>query len=118
VSKSTPKFLALLGAAALIVLAITAVPTSAFARRVDKDCANFPSQKAAQIFFIKHGGPRYDPDDLDGDDDGVACEDNPCPCYYKDRLPQRFEGRPDSSPFDTHFAKGIWIPTLGLRIAP
>jgi len=81
----------LLGAVALIAVAVTALPTAASARG-DKDCADFPSQKAAQIFFIKHGGVRYDPDDLDGDDDGVACEDNPCPCYYKDRLPHGYSG--------------------------
>jgi competence protein ComEC len=55
--------------------------------RGDKDCADFPSQKAAQIFFIKHGGPRYDPDRLDGDHDGKACEDNPAPYYYGSHLP-------------------------------
>jgi Excalibur calcium-binding domain len=90
VSKSTPKFLALLGAAAAIVLIVVALPTAASARRGDKDCDNFHDQKAAQIFYINHGGPRYDPDDLDGDDDGVACEDNPCPCYFKDHLPRGY----------------------------
>jgi excalibur calcium-binding domain-containing protein len=55
----------------------------------DKDCADFSSQRAAQLFFLKHGGPRSDPHRLDGDDDGVACEDNPCPCYRKRHLPRR-----------------------------
>jgi hypothetical protein len=59
------------------------------ASAADKDCANFASQRAAQIFFLKHGGPRYDPHRLDGDDDGVACEDNPCPCYRGKQLPHR-----------------------------
>jgi len=45
--------------------------------RSDKDCADFPSQKAAQIYFLKHGGPRYDPDRLDADHDGIACESLP-----------------------------------------
>jgi hypothetical protein len=67
-------------------LALCLVPTVASARS-DKDCADFPSQRAAQIFFIKHGGPRYDPDRLDGDDDGIACEDNPAPYYYGKHLP-------------------------------
>jgi hypothetical protein len=75
---------------AALVLAVAGLlglsPTVASARR-DKDCADFPSQKAAQIFFIKHGGPRYDPDRLDGDDDGKACEDNPAPYYYGTHLP-------------------------------
>jgi hypothetical protein len=94
VSTSIPKLLALLGPAALIVLAVAVLPTAAAAQRRDNDCIDFSSQKAAQIFFIKHGGVRYDADDLDGDDDGVACEDNPCPCYFKDHLPRRYEGRP------------------------
>jgi hypothetical protein len=85
------KTLALLGAAAVIALLSIALPTVASARHLDKDCDNFRSQKSAQIYFLKLGGPHYDPDDLDGDDDGIACEDNPCPCYFKDRLPQRYE---------------------------
>ena len=72
---------------AVSMLLIAALPSSALA--VDKDCADFSTQRAAQIFFLKHGGPRRDPDRLDGDNDGVACEDNPCPCYYKKRLPRR-----------------------------
>jgi Excalibur calcium-binding domain len=73
---------------ALAVLAIAWLPSPASAR-ADKDCADFATQRAAQIFFLKHGGPRYDPDRLDGDDDGIACEDNPCPCYYRKHLPHR-----------------------------
>lgn len=73
--------------ATLMVLLIAALPSSASAS--DKDCADFPTQRAAQLFFLRHGGPRYDPDRLDADDDGIACEDNPCPCYYGKRLPRR-----------------------------
>ena len=65
---------------------LTAIPAQASARR-DKDCSDFPSQRAAQIFFLKHGGPRYDPDRLDADHDGIACEDNPAPYYLKTHLP-------------------------------
>jgi hypothetical protein len=115
VSKSTPKIVALLGAAALIALAIAALPALASAHRVDKDCINFRDQKAAQIFFIKHGGPRYDPDDLDGDDDGVACEDNSCPCYFKDRLPQRYEGR--SGPYAAERQNRTVKPAAGIEPA-
>jgi hypothetical protein len=75
------------GALALVVAgALSLTPTMASARS-DKDCADFPSQKAAQIFFLKHGGPRYDPDRLDADHDGIACEDNPAPYYYGRHLP-------------------------------
>ena len=72
---------------ALAVLGLASLPMQAAG--ADKDCADFPSQRAAQIFFLKHGGPRHDPDRLDGDNDGVACEDNPCPCYRKKHLPRR-----------------------------
>ena len=72
---------------ALSVLSFAALPSAASAS--DKDCADFASQRAAQIFYLRHGGPRYDPHRLDGDDDGVACEDNPCPCYVKQHLPRR-----------------------------
>lgn len=70
---------------ALVVFSLLLLPATASA--ADKDCADFKSQRAAQLFFLKHGGPREDPDRLDGDDDGVACEDNPCPCYRKKHLP-------------------------------
>jgi hypothetical protein len=66
--------------------ALALAPSLASARS-DKDCADFSSQKAAQIFFLKHGGPRYDPDRLDADHDGIACEDNPAPYYYGKHLP-------------------------------
>jgi hypothetical protein len=45
----------------------------------DADCADFPSQAAAQHYFIAHGGPSSDPDGLDADHDGIACESNPAP---------------------------------------
>jgi len=76
-----------MAATALAALAFLALPAGASAS--DKDCADFPSQRAAQFYFLKHGGPRYDPDRLDADDDGVACEDNPCPCCRKKHLPNR-----------------------------
>jgi hypothetical protein len=72
--------------ATFATLLFAVVPSSAIAG--DKDGADFANQRAAQIFFLKHGGPRHDPDRLDGDDDGVACEDNPCPCYRKKHLPR------------------------------
>jgi hypothetical protein len=74
------------GACAIVALLFAILPSAASAS--DKDCADFASQRAAQIFFLKHGGPRHDPDRLDGDNDGVACEDNPCPCYRRKHLPR------------------------------
>jgi micrococcal nuclease len=43
----------------------------------DRDCADFVSQSEAQRYFRAKGGPGSDPDYLDGDGDGVACEDLP-----------------------------------------
>lgn len=40
----------------------------------DRDCNSFSSSLAAQQFFINAGGPRSDPNDLDRDGDGYACE--------------------------------------------
>ena len=46
----------------------------------DANCTDFGSQAAAQQYFLNNGGPDNDPDGLDSDGDGVACESNPCPC--------------------------------------
>ena len=61
----------LVALAALVALALTAVPASAG----DKDCSDFSGWRQAQNFYKKHGGPRSDPHRLDADHDGVACED-------------------------------------------
>jgi endonuclease YncB( thermonuclease family) len=57
------------------------------ASAADMDCADFATQKAAQTFFLNHGGPYSDPHRLDYDGDGIACESNPCPCYVQTILP-------------------------------
>jgi hypothetical protein len=41
------------------------------------NCSSFRTQSAAQYYLELYPG---DPSGLDGDNDGVACEDNPCPC--------------------------------------
>lgn len=65
--------------AALAALMLSAAPALAH-HSFDLDCADFSSQAAAQYHMNAHPG---DPDGLDGnDDDGRACESNPCPCYY------------------------------------
>ena len=61
---------ALIGAAIIAVLA----PASALAG-TDYDCADFANQAEAQEYLLPG-----DPYRLDGDNDGVACEDLPCPC--------------------------------------
>lgn len=46
---------------------------------IDRDCGDFATQAAAQAFMIASGPG--DVHGLDGsDDDGRACESNPCPC--------------------------------------
>jgi endonuclease YncB( thermonuclease family) len=63
------------------VVALIALPSSAAANYVgDVDCPDFATQAAAQSHLLAHPG---DPDGLDGDHDGIACESNPCPCIGK-----------------------------------
>ena len=72
------------GGAVLAVVVMAAgvgVAPSAQAARVDKDCGDFPSQKAAQIFYLNNN-PAADPHRLDADGDGVVCESNPGPYYF------------------------------------
>lgn len=40
----------------------------------DKNCGDFFDQDDVQKYFIAQGGPTADPDNLDLDDDGTACE--------------------------------------------
>jgi fibronectin type 3 domain-containing protein len=56
--------------------------TGPAAHAADADCSDFASQRAAQIFFLNHGGPRRDPHGLDREGDGIACETNPAPYYF------------------------------------
>jgi len=61
--------------AVLACLLMIVLPSPAAA--ADRDCSGFPSQAAAQAWLHAYPG---DPDRLDGDADGVACESLPCPC--------------------------------------
>lgn len=71
----------LAGTLALTTAAAPAAPPQQVSQRsFDRDCGDFGTQAAAQTYFIDQGGPRQDPDALDSDGDGVACESNPCPC--------------------------------------
>lgn len=63
-----------LGVAALAFLA----PGSAVAG-TDYDCADFANQAEAQEYLLPG-----DPYRLDADNDGIACEDLPCPCSYEE----------------------------------
>ena len=62
--------------------ALVAAPSPAAATHgADVNCSDFASQAAAQRHLEAHPG---DPDGLDGDDDGEACESLPCPCARSD----------------------------------
>ena len=65
---------------AMLLFAGASSASSGSQDRRDANCTDFPTQAAAQAYFIAHGGPASDPDGLDADGDGVACESNPCPC--------------------------------------
>ena len=73
--KHIARMLALL-LAAIGLLGLAQTPATAI---VDRDCSDFATQAAAQTFFLASGPG--DPHGLDGsDNDGRACESNPCPC--------------------------------------
>lgn len=65
-----------------LVTGLLAVLGASPAQASDRDCGDFASQRAAQLFFLDNGGPRSDPHALDADGDGIACESNACPCLY------------------------------------
>ena len=70
---------------AVAAVSLTVALSAAFAgepraHAADLDCADFSSQREAQDYFLLIGGPTSDPDRLDGDSDGQACESLPCPC--------------------------------------
>jgi hypothetical protein len=59
------------------VAAEAAVRTSARTKatsKIDYNCSDFSTHQQAQDFFINSGGPSRDPYRLDGDKDGIACE--------------------------------------------
>jgi LPXTG-motif cell wall-anchored protein len=63
----------------VVLLALSALvlaAPAAFAQANDQNCSDFPSQAAAQAHL--RADPS-DPDGLDGDADGIACESNPAP---------------------------------------
>lgn len=58
--------------------ALAGLPSSAAASHAgDLDCSDFGTMAAAQAHLAAHPG---DPDGLDGNSDGAACESLPCPC--------------------------------------
>lgn len=65
---------------ALLPLAATALLAPApAAAGTDYDCSDFANQAEAQEYLLPG-----DPYRLDADNDGIACEDLPCPCSYEE----------------------------------
>lgn len=62
-----------LSALAGALLVLSALPATAAAE--DYDCSDFATQAEAEEHLLPG-----DPYGLDGDNDGIACEDLPCPC--------------------------------------
>jgi hypothetical protein len=52
----------------------TVARTSARTSAKNYNCSDFKTQKEAQAFFLRTGGPSADPYGLDKDKDGIACE--------------------------------------------
>lgn len=59
------------------------------ARTADRDCSDFATQGEAQDYYLRIGGPGSDPDRLDADNDGSACDSLPCPCGSSRERSQR-----------------------------
>lgn len=73
----------------LAALGIVSLAQTSASAIVDRDCGDFATQAAAQAFMLASGPG--DPHGLDGsDNDGRACESNPCPCGTV--APQPFVG--------------------------
>ena len=66
-----------------LVAGLFALISASPAQAYDRDCGDFATQRAAQLFFLANGGPGSDPHGLDAEGDGLACESNPCPCLYQ-----------------------------------
>jgi hypothetical protein len=74
-SALAPVFLGAAGVLALAFAASGAARSPAPRDTPVRHCASFSSQGAAQTYFVSlGGGPRHAIGDLDGDRDGVACE--------------------------------------------
>lgn len=82
------------------------------ARAADHNCDDFSTQAEAQEYFESHGGPQQDPDGLDADGNGLACESLPCPCAGSSPGGGGGEGRKIKAVVD-HVADG---DTIAVRL--
>lgn len=84
-------------ALALAAFGLTSIVPAQATAIIDRDCGDFATQAAAQAFMLASGPG--DPHGLDGsDNDGRACESNPCPCGTT--APQPFVGGTSSTQND------------------
>jgi hypothetical protein len=65
--------------ALLAIIGVAFLVPSSAAAATDYDCADFANQAEAQGYLLSG-----DPYRLDADNDGIACEDLPCPCSYEE----------------------------------
>ena len=77
---SITRALSAISVIAVSVLVPTGAGAAPVAHAADRNCTDFDNQADAQRYFLNNGGPNSDPDELDSDGDGVACETLPCPC--------------------------------------
>jgi hypothetical protein len=82
--------IALITGTGLLVLAIV-TPSRSLAG--DVNCPELGSQAFAQSYFEDQGGPQRDPNALDADGDGLACEENPAP--YAGLLKLKYKAKKD-----------------------
>lgn len=89
---------------ALAAFGLTGLAEAPATAIIDRDCGDFASQAAAQAFMLASGPG--DPHGLDGsDNDGRACESNPCPCGTT--APQPFVGTTTSTQHDPQPAPAV-----------
>jgi endonuclease YncB( thermonuclease family) len=93
---------------ALVIVLLAGVVAVPSAPAQDRDCGDFVSQASAQAYFVSLGGPASDPDRLDADSDGIACEALPCPCGPG----------PSSAPVPTPTSTPTVVPTQTATPAP
>ena len=103
---------AVLLATVSVGVGVAALPAHAVA---DRDCGDFASQEAAQIFYLNAGGPRIDPHRLDSEGDGIACESNPAPYYYGNGLPVGSGGRQQTTEGEARVACIADVDTVRLN---
>src|SRR5687767_9520331 len=95
----------------LVALAALSVSVALFLTRPDVpvveavNCSDFQNQEAAQIFLRLNPS---DPEGLDGDRNGIACESNSCPC---DRNPVARPGPVATNTPVTQIATATRVPT-------